>query len=572
MGIELRGTAASPGIGLGTARTVRMADLDFSTVPFRGETAEQTRLEEAVRLFLLRTEDMAQALGEELGGEAAGILTAQRMMLEDPALRDALRRAIQEGACAEAAVDRACGLFRDRFAGLEDPYLRQRAADIEDLRRRMLALLLGQEETDLTALPPDTVLVLHELTPSMTAGLDRDHIAALVAETGGAAGHAAILARALEVPAVLGIPGALDHIPDGTPLAVDGGSGTVLLDPDGRQQADFQARREHWMADRAGLEAYRREESHTADGRPIAVLANLSRPADAEAAARACAQGAGLFRTEFLFLDRAVPPAEEEQYRAFCQAADQLPGRKLVLRTLDIGGDKSASCLGLEPEADSFLGHRGIRWCLDHPDVFRTQLRAVLRAAAERPGLRLMFPLVDGLEELRAAKDLLAECRTELETEGIPVPRDLPVGIMVETPAAALTADQLAREADFFSIGTNDLIQYTLAVDRGNARVAKLYTPCHPAVLRLLRDILSAGRAAGIPVCLCGEAAADPRLTPLLLAFGLEEFSVSPPSILPLRRRLAVWTMEEARQVAREALERSAAQEIAAYLERVLRA
>ena len=572
MGIELRGTAASPGVGLGTARTVRMPDLDFSAVPFRGETAERTRLEEAVRAFLLRTEDMAQTLGEELGGEAAGILTAQRMMLEDPALRDALRRAIQEGACAEAAVDQACGTFRDRFAGLEDPYLRQRAADIEDLRRRMLALLLGQEEAGLTALPPDTVLVLHELTPSMTAGLDRDHIAALVAETGGAAGHAAILARALEVPAVLGIPDALDHIPDGTPLAVDGGSGTVLLDPDEKQRTDFRARREGWLADRADLEAYRREGSHTADGRPIAVLANLSRPADAEAAARACAQGVGLFRTEFLFLDQAVPPTEAEQYQAFCQAADQLPGQKLVLRTLDIGGDKSAPCLGLEPETDSFLGHRGIRWCLDHPGVFRTQLRAVLRAAAERPGLRLMFPLVDGLEELRAAKDLLTACRTELEAEGDPVPQDLPVGIMVETPAAALTADRLAQEADFFSIGTNDLIQYTLAVDRGNARVAKLYTPCHPAVLRLLRDILSAGRAAGIPVCLCGEAAADPRLTPLLLAFGLEELSVSPPSILPLRRRLAAWTMEEARQVAQEALECSAAQEVAAYLERVLRA
>ena len=444
--------------------------------------------------------------------------------------------------------------------------MRQRAADIGDIRTRMLGILLHAESVDLAALPEGTVLVVHDLTPSMTVSLSKEHVCAILTEVGGQTSHSAILARALEVPAVLGVPGLLDAVQDGMTVAVDGTEGAALLCPDEATLAAFQARRDKWLEERALLQVYRDRDTRTADGRHVDLYANIGSVADAKAAAEAGAEGIGLFRTEFLFMDRTALPDEEEQYQAYAQVSDLMAGKEVIIRTLDVGGDKGIDYLEMEREENPFLGHRAIRYCLDRPDLYRVQLRALLRAGARHGNIKIMLPLVSGVEEVRGARALLEECKAQLSAEGLAFDPHISLGIMVETPAAALIADLLAREADFFSIGTNDLTQYTIAVDRGNAKVEKLYTCYHPAVLRSIRSVIAAGKAAGIPVGMCGEAAADPRMIPLLLAFGLDEFSVSPSSILAARKQIADWNGPDALRTAEQAMALDTAAQVSDFL------
>ena len=558
----LKGTGVCAGVGLGTALVVQTQALDWSGVQYAGAEQEKARLAAAAKSVSEALAAMAQAMTSQVGEHAAQILSGQIMMLADPFMVGQMNEQIDGGAVAEAAVDAVCGSFIAMFSAVEDELTRQRATDVADLRDRLLKALLGREDQDLASAPAGTVIVAHDLTPSMTVGLKRENIAGIITETGGATSHSAILARALEIPAVLSVPGALEAIAPGAKIAMDGELGHVYVDPDERTVKDYEARRVAFEERRAVLKEYLGKPTVTADGRAVALYANIGRPEDAAAALEKGAEGVGLFRTEFLFMDRDAAPTEEEQLAAYRQVAAQFAGGEVIIRTLDVGGDKDVPYLGMEKEENPFLGHRAIRYCLDNPDLYLTQLRALLQAGAEKHNVRIMLPLVTGVEELRAAKALLEKAKGELAAEGKAFDPDIKVGVMIETPAAALVADLLAQEADFFSIGTNDLTQYTLAVDRGNARVAKLYTVFHPAVLRSIKSVIAAAKAAHIPVGMCGEAAADPALLPLLLAWGLDEFSVSASSILATKRSISLWSAADASFAEKEAMKLSAAESI----------
>ena len=562
----LHGIGASAGIGIGKAVCVREQNLDYSAVRYGGKDVEKGRLQEAIGQFTEKTAAMAEHLRAQVGQKESEILTGQIAMLADPFLQSQMGDAIDGGACAEAAVDQVCTMYAEMFAGVDDELMRQRATDVRDIRARMLSILLGVGAVDVSALPEGSVLVAHDLTPSMTVGLKKENVAAILTEVGGRTSHSAILARAMELPAVLGVAKALEQVKDGESVIVDGTEGTVIVAPDQLTRADYLGRQEALRAEKERLEVYRGKETVDAEGRRFGLYANIGSPAEAAAAAEAGAEGIGLFRTEFLFMDRTSLPSEVEQYEAYLAVSRAMAGKEVIIRTLDVGGDKAIDPRRIAEGESPVQGHRAIRYCLDRPDLYKVQLRALLRAGAEGRNIKIMLPLVTSLEEVRTARGLLEKCKTELESEGLPYDKDMALGVMVETPAAALIADLLAQECDFFSIGTNDLTQYTMAVDRGNAKVEKLYTTFHPAVLRSIRSVIAAGRAAGIPVGMCGEAAADPRLIPLLLSWGLSEFSVSASAVLATRAQIHRWRAEEARQVAQEAMGLSTAAGVEGYL------
>lgn len=562
----LRGIGASEGIGIGKAVCVREQNLDYSAVSYSGKEVEKERLQKAIEQFNDRTTAMAEHIRTQVGEKESEILTGQIAMLSDPFMQSQMTDIIEGGQCAEAAVDQVCTMYAEMFAGVDDELMRQRATDVRDIRSRMLAILLGAEGVDVSELPAGSVLVAHDLTPSMTVGLRRENVAAILTETGGRTSHSAILARALELPAVLSVPKALEMVKDGDGVIVDGTEGAALLNPDQLTLAEYLKKQEEYQKKRALLAVYRDKATVDADGKRYALYANIGSPAEAEAAAAAGAEGIGLFRTEFLFMDRTSVPSETEQMEAYQAVSRTMAGKEVIIRTLDVGGDKAIDYLGMEKEENPFLGHRAIRYCLDRPELYKVQLRALLRAGAEQGNIKIMLPLVTSLEEIRGARALLEQCKSELEAEGLPYDKQIQLGIMVETPAAAVIADLLAQESDFFSIGTNDLTQYVMAVDRGNAKVEKLYTTFHPAVLRSIKNVIEAAGRAGIPVGMCGEAAADPCLIPLLMSWGLDEFSVSASSVLATRASIHQWRGEEAKQVAQEAMSLSTAAGVQGYL------
>ena len=565
----LRGIAASDGIGLGRAVCVREENLDYSDVAYSGKESEKARLQAAIEEFEQRTSAMAEHIRQQVGDKESEILTGQIAMLADPFMRSQMQDAIDGGACAEAAVDNVCTMYADMFAAVEDEMMRQRATDVKDIRSRLLGILLGVASVDLSNLPTGTVLVTRELTPSMTVGLQKENVAAIITATGGKTSHSAILARALQVPAVLSVTKVLEVVQDGDGLIVDGGDGIAILNPDERTRSEYLTRQKDYQARIASLKVYQNRPTVDADGKRYQLFANIGSAAEAEVAAQSGAEGIGLFRTEFLFMDRTSLPDEMVQYEAYRAVSQTMAGKEVIIRTLDVGGDKAIEYLGMEKEENPFLGHRAIRYCLDRPDLYKVQLRALLRAGAEEHNIKIMLPLVTSVDEVRAARELLEQCKQELSEAGLPYDKDIALGVMIETPAAALTADLLARESDFFSIGTNDLTQYTMAVDRGNAQVASLYTPFQPAVLRSIRSVITAAKEAGIPVGMCGEAAADPGLIPLLMAWGLDEFSVSTSSVLATRASIHRWREDEVKRIAQEALGLSTASGVEGYLKKV---
>ena len=565
----LRGIAASDGIGLGRAVCVREENLDYSDVAYSGKESEKARLQAAIEEFEQRTSAMAEHIRQQVGDKESEILTGQIAMLADPFMRSQMQDAIDGGACAEAAVDNVCTMYANMFAAVEDEMMRQRATDVKDIRSRLLGILLGAASVDLSNLPAGTVLVTRELTPSMTVGLQKENVAAIITATGGKTSHSAILARALQVPAVLSVTKVLEVVQDGDGLIVDGGEGIAILNPDERTRSEYLTRQKDYQARIASLKVYQDRPTVDADGKRYQLFANIGSAAEAEVAAQSGAEGIGLFRTEFLFMDRTSLPDEMVQYEAYRAVSQTMAGKEVIIRTLDVGGDKAIEYLGMEKEENPFLGHRAIRYCLDRPDLYKVQLRALLRAGAEEHNIKIMLPLVTSVDEVRAARELLEQCKQELSEAGLPYDKDIALGVMIETPAAALTADLLARESDFFSIGTNDLTQYTMAVDRGNAQVASLYTPFQPAVLRSIRSVITAAKEAGIPVGMCGEAAADPGLIPLLMAWGLDEFSVSTSSVLATRASLHRWREDEVKRIAQEALGLSTASGVEGYLKKV---
>ena len=563
----LLGIAASDGIGIGKAVCVREQSLDYSAVKYGGKEVEKDRLQAAITQFNEKTTAMAEHILAHVGEKESEILTGQIMMLSDHFMQSQMEEVIDAGQCAEAAVDQVCTMYAEMFAGVDDELMRQRATDVRDIRSRMLAILLVVTGVDVSHLPAGSVLVAHDLTPSMTVGLDKEHVAAILTEVGGRTSHSAILARALELPAVLSVPRVMEQLKDGDSVIVDGSEGTAMVNPDQRTLAEYLAKQEEFLRRKALLAVYRDRETVDAEGNRYALYSNIGSPAEAGAAAEAGAEGIGLFRTEFLFMDRNSVPTETEQYEAYLAVSRIMAGKEVIIRTLDVGGDKAVEYLGMAHEDNPFLGHRAIRYCLDNPDLYKVQLRALLRAGAEEKNIKIMLPLVTSLEEIRGARALLETCKAELEAEGLPYHKDIPLGIMVETPAAALIADLLAQECDFFSIGTNDLTQYTMAVDRGNAQVENLYTTFHPAVLRSIRSVITAAQKAGIPVGMCGEAAADPRLIPLLMTWGLDEFSVSSSAVLATRAQIHHWHAAQAAQVTQEAMSLSTASGVEGYLQ-----
>lgn len=562
-----KGIGASQGYGIGQVVLIKEANLDFQRVTVSDAEAEKKRFQDALAVFMEKTQAMADDIRSRVGEKEAEILEGHILMMQDPEMIGQIEASIEtESVNAEAALSQVCDMFAQMFASIPDEMFQQRAADVNDIKTRMLMILLGEEETDISTVPAGTVLVAADLTPSMTAGINPENVVGILTEVGGKTSHSAILARALEIPAVLSVDGIVSQVTDGQRVIVDGTDGIVYLNPDNEQIETYIKKRVAYLNDKKLLEKFRGLPSRMASGEQVELVGNIGNPQDAAKVAECDGEGVGLFRTEFLFMDAASIPSEDEQFEAYKMAAETLAGKPVIIRTLDIGGDKAIPYLGLETEENPFLGYRAVRFCLDRgEDIYKPQLRALLRASAYGK-IRIMVPLVTCVEEIREVKAMVAELKADLDAKGIPYDKEIKVGIMTETAASAVLADVLAKEADFFSIGTNDLTGYTMAVDRGNAKVAYLYSAYQPAVLRSIHRIIECGKKEGIMVGMCGEAAADPLLVPILLAWGLDEFSVSPTSILSTRKVMSQWTMEEAREVAEKVLTFATEAEVVDYL------
>lgn len=560
------GVNASEGIGIGTVAVAVEPDLTFTPHAVEDAAAEKARFKAALEVFCKKTEAQAEHMKTSVGEAEAEIMSGHVTLAQDPELTGAIEASIDGGTCAEQALVETSTMFENMFLSMDDEVFRLRAADIADIRTGILAELLGREVVDLSVLPAGTIIVVHDLTPSMTATIDKANVAGIVTETGGRTSHSAIIARALEIPAVLSVSNACGALHNGMTAIVDGSMGVVIGEPDEETLADYTERAEQFAAEKRALEAFRGKPSVTADGIAKVLACNIGSPDDVNGALDHDAEAIGLFRSEFLFMDAKELPSEEEQFEAYRKVAVAMKGAPVIIRTLDVGGDKEIPYMNLQKEENPFMGYRAIRYCLDNPDEYKVQLRALLRASAFGD-IKIMVPLVTCVEEIRAVKKLVEECKAELREEDRTFNDNIQVGIMMETAAAANIPDLLAKESAFFSIGTNDLTGYTMASDRGNDRVAYLYSWYYPAVLRAIKNIIEAGVRAGIMVGMCGEAAADPLLTPLLIAWGMEEFSTSAPSILRTRKAISQWTKAEADELAAKVLELSTAEEVKALLE-----
>jgi phosphoenolpyruvate-protein phosphotransferase len=551
---SLQGIAASHGIAIGPAFHFRRAELRFERHTIEDPPAEWARFQAALETAREQLAEVYTRAEVESGREQAAIFQAQALMLDDPELLDAVRRAVEEGRLnVEAALTDATEMYAQALESLPDRYLSARAADVRDVATRVLRILLRMAESPTAGLSIPSIVLARDLTPSDTVMLDKSLVLGFCTAEGGATSHTAILARGLGLPAIVGAgPHVLD-IPDGARLVLDGSRGTLWVEPDAETLATYQKQQAAAVTVLARAHERAHEPAITRDNQRVEVVANIGTLHEARAALEAGAEGVGLLRTEFLYLGRTRLPDEEEQYQAYRAILDVFGTLPVILRTLDIGGDKELPYLELPHEMNPFLGLRAIRLCLARPELFRPQLRAALRAGAGR-NLKLMFPMVATVAEVRAARAVLEQCRAELLAEGQAVAEEMQVGIMVEVPAAVIMADHLAAEVDFFSIGTNDLSQYTMAADRTNARVAPLATAFHPAVLRLVRDVIQAAHARGKWVGLCGELAGEPLALPILLGLGLDEFSMNPPAIPVAKQIIRALTLAEAREVAQAAL------------------
>ncbi|HJC06681.1 MAG TPA: phosphoenolpyruvate--protein phosphotransferase [Candidatus Enterocloster excrementipullorum] len=566
-----KGTSASAGIGIGTAVIVEEAELVIERREIADADAEIQRFKGALERTIADTERMAQDLATRVGEKEAEIMQGHMMLLSDPMLTGEIENAVRnEKVNSEIAIENVCNMYADMFASMGDELMQQRATDMRDIKTRMQKTLMGIQSVDIAALAPGSVLVAKDLTPSMTAGINPANVVGIVTELGGRTSHSAILARALEIPAVVAVTGFLSGVRDGDEVVLDGSSGDVYVNPDEETKKLFTGRQSQFMEEKKELEKYIGRPSVTKDGVRVEIVANIGKPEDVEKVLQYDGEGIGLFRTEFLFMDREAMPTEDEQFEAYKKVAEAMDGKPVIIRTLDIGGDKEIPYMGLEKDENPFLGYRAIRFCLDRKeDIYKPQLRALLRASAYG-NIRIMVPLVTCIEEYRQARALVEELKGELDSKGIPYKRDIQVGIMVETAAASLIADIFAKEADFFSIGTNDLTQYTMAVDRGNKKVSYLYSTFNPAVLRSIKHIISCAREAGIMVGMCGEAASDPLMVPLLLAFGLNEFSMSASAIPRIRKLVTEYSVAELQAVADKAMSFATAAEIEQYMKEFL--
>ncbi|MGD2049859.1 MAG: phosphoenolpyruvate--protein phosphotransferase [Chloroflexota bacterium] len=562
---ELAGIAASPGIAIGPVVQYRPRLPEVPLLQVNDPAGEWARLQEAIDQAKGEIQAIHEQAVRQAGATEAAIFEAHLLFLQDPALVEVARsRLFDESINAEAAwydvVEETAGSYK----ALDDPYMQARAADVLDVGQRVLQHLMAFEPPTLDFEEP-AILLAADLKPSDTARLDPAKVLGICTELGGATSHSAILARALGIPAIVGLGAALEAIPDGQTIAIDGRQGRLWLQPDNEQLAKLQASRAEWLADQQRAKEASAGTAVTQDGHRIEVAANIGGPHDAPIALEFGAEGVGLFRTEFLFLDRETAPTEEEQLAAYRQVAETMAGKPLIIRTLDVGGDKPLPYIDLGEEDNPFLGWRGIRFCLDQPGIFKPQLRAILRASSGH-NIKLMFPMIGALDEVVTAKKLLDVVREELMAEGLPFDEDMEVGIMIEVPSAVAIADQLAAEVDFFSIGTNDLTQYVMAADRGNAKVSGLANALQPAVLRMVQMTVQAAHAVGIWVGMCGELAGNPLATPVLVGLGLDELSMNAPAIPNVKEAIRGLTLDKAREIATNVLQCNSAELVANYL------
>ncbi len=566
--MEYRGIGGSSGYGVGKVVIISNEIPKYENRLISDTEAEEERYSKALEKFIDNTKAMAENMKNSVGEYNAEILEGHIMMLTDPFMQDEIKNKIASGVCAEQAVNEVCEMFINMFTQTGDELTMQRATDIFDIRIRLTKLLMGIPDVNISDVAPGTILAAKDLTPSMTAGIVKENVEGILTEVGGKTSHSAILARALEIPAVISVDNIMALVKDGMEAVVDGVEGVVVLNPSEELKAEYRKKREDYLNEKEALKIYVGKETLTKDGNKVCLYGNIGNPEEALKVVECDGEGIGLFRTEFLFMGSNHVPSEDEQFEAYKKAAITMGGKEVIIRTLDVGGDKEIPYLGMDKEENPFLGYRAVRFCIDREDIYRPQLRALLRASAFGD-IKIMVPLVTCVEEIQRVKSIVNELMKELDREGISYNKDIQVGVMIETPAASEIADLLAREADFFSIGTNDLIQYTMAVDRGNAKVEYLYSAYQPAVLRSIKRIIAAANDAGIMVGMCGEAAADTLLTPLLISFGLKEYSVSAVSILETRANIAKWSKEEADEVADNVMSLSTNEEVYNYLKSV---
>jgi len=533
-----KGIAASKGYGIGyvfikkpeemKAACNISADLDIEE--------EQLRLAKAVEASREQVSKIREKVEAEVGIEEALVFESHLMLLDDPEFTGAaVENVAKNKICAENAVQELIDTYTAIFASIDDEYLRERIADVKDVGMRLLKNLSGEAEDEFSGLAENTIVVAHDLTPSDTAQLDKNKVAAFLTDIGGKTSHSAIMARTLEIPAVVGMADITSLVRNGDLIIVDGIKGEVIINPEVETLNQYRKIKEMYEEEKKALLSLIGKKIVDKNGRSIEIAANIGSTDDLEKVLENGADGIGLFRTEFLYMDRDSMPTEDEQYRAYKTVLEKLENKPVVIRTLDIGGDKRLSYLEMPEELNPFLGYRATRLCLDRPEIFKIQLRALLRSSVYG-NLKIMFPMISSLREFVAAKDLLNECRLELMAEEVPVSDNIEVGIMVEIPSAALTADELAKHVDFFSIGTNDLIQYTLAADRMNEKVSYLYEPMHPAVLKLIKMTIEEAHKQNKWCGMCGEMASDEAAMATLLEYGLDEFSMSASSILGIKK------------------------------------
>ena len=562
-----KGTSASAGIGLGTAVIVEETELLIQRETVADAAAEVERFRGALTQSQKDIEILAADLATRVGEKEAEIMQGHLMLLMDPMLTGEIETVITgESICSEFAIETICNTYADMFASMDDELMQQRAADMRDIKTRMQKVLMGVSSIDISSLPAGSVIVAKDLTPSMTAGINPAHVTGILTELGGKTSHSAILARALEIPAVVAVNGLMNMVKDGDFVVLDGGEGILYANPEASVKTEYEEKRRHYLKEKKELEQYIGKPTVTKDGVAIELVANIGKPEDVDKVLSYDGEGVGLFRTEFLFMDRTSMPTEEEQFEAYKKVAVALNGKPVIIRTLDIGGDKEIPYMGLAKDENPFLGYRAIRLCLDRKDdIYKPQLRALLRASAFG-NIKIMIPMVTCIDEYREAKALIEELKLELDRQDVTYNKDIAVGIMIETAAASLMADVFAKEVDFFSIGTNDLTQYTMSVDRGNDKVSYLYSTFNPAVLRSIKHVIECGRAEGIMVGMCGEAASDPMMIPLLLAFGLNEFSMSASAILYSRKLITSYSIAELQKVANQAMSYVTAKEVEDYM------
>lgn len=566
MSSSIQGIAASAGIAIAKAFTLQVPNLTIEKRLTSDDAVEYTRLDNALAASIADLEKIKARALRKIGEEQAAIFQAHLLVLSDPEWISQVKDYVaNEHVNVEFAVQTVSQTFIELFEAMDNEYMRERAADIRDVTKRVLAHLLGQPLIDLTALDEEVIIVAEDLTPSDTAQLNKEFVQGFTTDIGGRTSHSAILARTLEIPAVVGTNEATRSIHHGDKVIVDGLEGHVIINPREQEIAKYREKQAQYSAQTVALAALAHEVSQTADGHQVELTANIGTPDDVASVLANGGEGIGLYRTEFLYMGRKTLPTEDEQFEAYKAVLEKMENKPVVVRTLDIGGDKELPYLRLPHEMNPFLGYRAIRLCLDEQTIFRTQLRALLRASVYG-NLKIMFPMIATIHEFREAKAVLLDVKAELQQQRMEVSDTIDIGMMVEIPSSAVMADVFAKEVDFFSIGTNDLIQYTMAADRMNERVAYLYQPYNPAILKLVQFVINAAQKEGKWVGMCGEMAGDEVALPILLGLGLDEFSMSATSILRARSQLKRLSIQQAQAAIPDIMAMATAADVEAYV------